>query len=141
MPTIEWNQINWLAVIAAALAAFVIAGIWYSALFATAWTKAQGWTDDQAAAIKARMVPAKFFGGMIASYLVLAFAIAVLASKFQIETLGGGVGLGLFVWLAIAAVTMTHHLASGRVIAAYLIDAACELIYVPVMGLIIGAWR
>lgn len=141
MPDIDLTQINYLAVVVAALAAFLIGGIWYSALFANAWTKAQGWTDEQVAAMKAKMSPPKFFGGMIIAYLVLAFAITVLELKINVQTLSGGAWLGATVWLAVAAVNFTHHLASGKVMAAYLIDTACELIYLPIMGAIIGVWH
>ena len=80
MPTINLSEINWLAVIVSCLVAFFIGGIWYSALFTNAWTKAQGWSEQKVAELKAKMSPPKFFGGMIASYMVLAFALAVLAS-------------------------------------------------------------
>jgi hypothetical protein len=141
MPTIDLNEINWLAVIVAALAAFLVGGIWYSALFGKVWAKAQGWTDEQVAAIKAQMSPPKFFGGMIVSYVVLALVLAVLVVKIDVTSALGGALLGGLVWLAVAAVTFTHHLASGKIINAFLIDAGCELIYLPVMGAIISIWR
>lgn len=36
-----------LAIVAAAASAFLIGGLWYSALFAKAWQRAAGVTDDQ----------------------------------------------------------------------------------------------
>ena len=35
-------EINWLAVLAAAVSSFVLGGLWYSALFAKAWQSAAG---------------------------------------------------------------------------------------------------
>ena len=40
-------EINWLAVVAAAMSSFVLGGVWYSALFAKAWQSAAGLSDAQ----------------------------------------------------------------------------------------------
>ena len=41
-------EVNWLAVIAAAVSAFVVGGIWYSpAMFLKAWQRGAGLSDEQ----------------------------------------------------------------------------------------------
>jgi hypothetical protein len=36
---------------------------------------------------------------------------------------------------------MTAHIASDKVIGLYYIDVGCELIYLVLMGALLGAWR
>lgn len=138
---ISLSKVNWLAVLVSTFAAFMVAGTWYQALFGQTWTKAQGWCEARIEEIKKQMNPAKFFGGMIVSYLVVATIIAALVTSFSDSGIIAGVIIAKAVWLAVAAVTFTHHLASGRHINAWLIDAGCELVYLLIMGAIIGAWR
>ena len=62
-------EINWLAVFVAALASFLLGGIWYSkALFGKAWQRETGLTDEALA----RGNMAKIFG--------LSFVLAFLAA-------------------------------------------------------------
>jgi hypothetical protein len=135
------SHVNWLAVLVSAFAAFMIAGAWYQALFGQAWAKAQGWSPERIEEIKKSMNPAKFFGGMVISYLVLATILAVLITSFTDSGIVAGIVIAKAVWLATAAITFTHQLASGRHFNAWLIDVSCEFVYFIIMGAIIGAWR
>ena len=141
MPNIDLNEINWLAVLVSAIAAFMLGGLWYGPLFSKAWIKAQGWSDEKVAQLKANMSPPKFFGGMLVSYTVMATALALIASAADVNTLTKGLCLGSLAWVIAACVTFTHQLASGRHINAYLIDSSCEFVYLLMMGTIIGAWH
>ena len=138
---VDLSQINWLAVLVAAVATFLLGGLWYSALFQKVWIKSQNLTDEQVAKMKAEMNPAKFFGGMIVSYLVLAILMAILVTSFDIRSAASGALLGFLMWVAVAAVHLTGHLASNKRIAAFLIDTAFQLIYLIGMGAILAAWR
>ena len=62
-------EINWLAVVVAAVACFLLGGLWYSkALFGAAWQRETGITDEQLAR------------GNKARIFVLAFVLALLAA-------------------------------------------------------------
>ena len=82
--TLRLCEVNYLAVLVAGLAAFFLGGLWYTAIFGKLWIKLQGYTDEQIKEMKAKMSPPKFFGGMILSYLVVAFVVAVLVTSFDI---------------------------------------------------------
>jgi len=41
------GEINWLAVVVAAVAFFAVGAVWYTALFGKAWQKATGLSDEQ----------------------------------------------------------------------------------------------
>jgi hypothetical protein len=135
------SGINYWAAIVAGLAAFLVGGIWYQALFGKLWVRLHGYSPEKVKEMQARMSPPKFFGGMIASYIVLGFVLAILLSGLKEQTALIGAGTGLLVWVALAAVGMTGHLASDKVFGLYWIDAGCELIYLVLMGALLGAWR
>jgi hypothetical protein len=55
----EEFQLNFLAILVAAVAAFVLGALWYSpVLFAKQWMKAHGYTPDKLEAMKKGMVRA-----------------------------------------------------------------------------------
>ena len=140
MPNIDFNTINYLAVIVAGLATFVLGGIWYSGLFGKLWIKYQGYTPEQVAEMKAKMSPVTFFGGMIVCYLVIAFVLAILFQHFDVRSAMYGAKVGLALWAIVAAVGMTSRIAECKPFAGFLIDAIYQLIFLIMMGAIIGGW-
>ena len=69
-----FDQLNWLAVLAAAVSAFAIGGIWYGPLFKNAWCREAGM--DMAGAN--RRHPAKVFGTAFATLFYLFEVIIVV---------------------------------------------------------------
>jgi Protein of unknown function (DUF1761) len=134
-------DVNYLAVLVAGLIAFVVGAVWYTALFGKAWIRLQGFSEEKVKEMKANMSPVKFFGGMLLSYLVLAWVIAVILTGLPETEARTGATLGFFVWLGVAAIGVTNHLPSGKPPGVYLIDAGCQLVYLVLMGLLLGAWR
>lgn len=135
------NQVNWLAVAAAAVATFVLGGVWYTVL-AKPWQAAHGFTADQIAQMKIARPPSVFFGGMIVSYAIMAAFIAVLFAWRGVATPGDGVQAGLLLWLGVALpIGITSWLASTKKPAAYVIDLAYQLAFLLMTGAILGAWR
>ena len=80
-------QINWLAVLLAALATFVVGGLWYSLLFAKPWQKAAGVSDEQLKSGTARV----FVGSFILAVVMAVFLAAFIG--------GGGFAFGTFAGL------------------------------------------
>jgi hypothetical protein len=137
---LDFAKINIWAVLVAALVAFFIGGLWYSVLFGKHWVKLHGWSEEKVKQMQAAMSPPRFFGGMLLSYLVLAIALAVLLSQFTEQTVLTGIGLGLVFWLGSAAIGMTGQIASDKAIGIYLIDVSCNLVYLVLMGALLGTW-
>lgn len=131
------SQVNWLAIIAAALSTFLIGGLWYSpALFGKAWMKENGFTEEGMK--NANM--AKIFG--------LAFVLGLIASINLAMFLGPDVNVGLgafygflagFGW--VATFIGTHYLFERRSLKLFLINAGYSIVSLTVMGTIIGAWK
>lgn len=134
-------SLNYLAAVVAALVAFFLGALWYSALFGKAWQRAHGYTPEDVKAAQARRPMPIFFAGMILSYLVAAVAVGVLIRALGITAAGPGALTGLCVWLVVAAYAMTGHLAGTKPPAAYAIDAGFAFIFLPTIGAILGAWH
>src|SRR5256884_8224851 len=112
MPT---ANVNILAVIVAAVATFVLGAVWYSpVLFAKQWMQAHGYTPEQLEAMKRRGV-ARAYAVSALCYLVMAYALALLASYTQATSFVQGLWLGFLLWLGFAAASgLTAHMVSGH---------------------------
>jgi hypothetical protein len=134
-------KINVWAVLVAGLIAFLVGGVWYTALFGKRWVRLQGFTPEQVKEMQAKMSPPLFFGGMLVSYFVLAVALAAVLTAFSAPTMTSGAALGVAFWLGVAGIYRTNHIASGKPLGVYLIDVGCDLVYLVLMGALLGAWR
>jgi hypothetical protein len=142
MPTINWNELNWLAIAVAGFTTFMLGGVWYTALFGKAWQTAHGFSDETVKQVRAQMSPAKFFGGMFLCYLIVSLGLAILLQWSGVHTLVGGAMLGAIVGLLIVGpIVLTNHLPSMVKPAGFFIDATYSLIYCALIGAILGAWR
>jgi hypothetical protein len=127
-------SINWLAVLLAALSAFVIGGLWYSLLFAKPWQRAAGVTDEQ---LKSGAV--RIFVGSFLIAVVMAASLAAFIGK-------GGAVFGLLAGLAagitwVAAAVGINYLFERRSVRLFLINAGYNVLSFGMMGLIIGAMQ
>lgn len=140
--TILWDQINVWAALVAGLAAMVIGMAWYGGPLGKLWVRLNGYSEDKVKQMQAARPPALFLGGMLVSYIVVGFVFAALAATLGVQTPLAGAMLGGLLWLGLAATLgFTAHLASDKHIGVYCLDASYQLVFLIVMGLIIGAWR
>lgn len=92
------SEINYLAVVVAALAFFAWGAIWYAPPFmGKTWQKAVGLTEEQL-----RPNPMVFLGTYIA-YFLMAVTLAAIARSTGASEFGDGLILGLFVGIGIVA--------------------------------------
>jgi hypothetical protein len=135
--------VNYLAVVAAALAAFFLGALWYSpALFAKQWMKAHGYTEDKLKEMQKSAM--KAYAVSVVCYLVMASVLARLNVYIHPEgsTLSQGLWLGFLTWIGFAATLgLTANMFSEKPLSAYYIDAGYQLAFMLIMGAIIGAWR
>lgn len=124
--------INPLAVLLAALSAFLIGGLWYSVLFARSWQTASGVTDAQLAGGRLRV-----FGGAFLFALVMAASLAAFIGRtgFVFGTLAGFLAGATFVAAALGIV----YLFERRPLAHFFINAGYSVLAFTTMGAILGA--
>jgi uncharacterized protein DUF1761 len=131
-------QVNWLAVLAAAVSTFALGGLWYSpVLFGRAWMSANNL--DEADLAKSNM--AKIFGlALLLAVIMAANLAAFLAEPKTTAAWGATAGfLAGFGWVALGIATIA--LFERRSWKYILINGGYMTVSFTVMGLIIGAWR
>lgn len=134
--------VNWLAVLVAAVATFMLGGLWYTALFGKKWQKLHGYSDEKVKAMQKARPPQVFFGVMIASYLVLSAVLGVLFRSFGVPSAVAGAEVGALIWLGpAAAIGLTAWIASDKKFGIYVIDLAYQLVFLVMTGAILGGWR
>ena len=127
-------DVNWLAVVLAAAAGFVVGGIWYGPVMGKRWMGAVGLTEEQ---IKGGNMAAIYGGAFAFSLLAswtLAHTFATYAqdlSVFVKVLTALGVALG-FIVPAIG----TNYLFSQKPKALFFIDAGYWLLFYIAMGLV-----
>ena len=132
-----FQNLNWLAIIVAAVSAFGLGAIWYSPLmFVKRWMKETGITEESAK--DANM--AKIFG----LAFILSFVASFFLAMFVGTDAGGGfgalagfmAGLGwVFTFMGIT------YLFERRSLAHFLINSLYSVVSLTLMGFIIGIWQ
>ncbi|HSR91760.1 MAG TPA: DUF1761 domain-containing protein, partial [Gemmatimonadales bacterium] len=92
---------HYLPIFLAALAAFLIGAVWYSPLlFAKAWVRVHGYTEEALAAMRAKA--SKTYAASFVAFLVMAAVLHIILSHLGVESAHGGVAWGFHLWLGIA---------------------------------------
>ena len=131
------SQLNYPAIVVAALASFLIGGLWYSPiLFAKAWRREAGISEAQTK--QANM--ARVFGLSAIATLVMAFNLAAFIGPKA--SLGFGVFAGAATgigWVAMSLAVI--YLFEQRSVGLWLVNAGYQVVSYTVMGAILGAWK
>jgi len=129
-------QVNWTAVILAAVGAMIVGSVWYGPLFGKSWMKLVGISkEDTNKKEIPKLYSIMFLGAIVEAYVLSHFihyagAIGPLL----------GAKTGLWAWLGFVATTMIgNYMFAKRPMKLYLIDAGYALVNLVVMGAIIGS--
>ena len=133
----DLSQINYLAVVVASIASFVIGGLWYSNLmFAKIWMKESGMTEEKAK--QTSMV--KVFGLSYLLSLIICFNLAAFLgpqSDLKWGLIAGALtGIG---WVATSF--GINYLFEHRSLKLFLINAGYFAVTFIIAGGILGAWH
>lgn len=126
-------ELNWIAVIVAAVSAFVLGGLWYGPLFQRKWMAYVGMTAEDAQ----KSHPAKVFGGaLVLSFLAAAVFGMFLGPEPGLQfAVGAGFAAGLF-WVATSF--GINYLFSQRPFGLWLIDGGYHTLQFTLYGLVFG---
>jgi uncharacterized protein DUF1761 len=132
------NQINWLAVLAAALSTFVVGGLWYSPiLFGRVWLQANGFTEAQVKGFS----KARAFGGAFLLALVMSANLAMFLADSKTTLLWGTTAGALAGVGWVAAGFAVVALFENRSWPYILVNCGYQIVAFVLMGAILGAWR
>jgi hypothetical protein len=129
---------NYLAIVIAAVAAWLAGAGWYMALGKT-WTAALGTTPEKMTPAGQR--PAAFLPYVYAfiAELLMAWILAGLLGHIGALTVRGGIISAAFCWLGFVMTTMVvNNIFAGRDARLLLIDGGHWLLVLVLMGAIIG---
>jgi len=133
-------EINYLAVLVAAVVNMAIGAAWYSqALFGKIWMQQSGVTQQQITAAKKQMplmYAASFVGALVMSFVLAHFVTLVGAS-----TISAGIQTGFWAWLGFVATTsLAGILWEGKKPGLYLLNNSYNLVALILMGAILAVW-
>lgn len=126
-------EVDWIAVIAAAVSAFVLGGIWYGPLFGKKWAAYVGLSEEDQKNANMALI----FGGAFALSLIAAFVFAMFLGPepgAEFAT-AAGFGAGLC-W--VAATFGINYLFAQRPFGLWLIDGGYATLQFTLYGLVIG---
>jgi hypothetical protein len=131
------EQLNYWAVLVAALSTFLLGGVWYSpAVFGKAWMKENGFTEESMKG--SNMV--KIFGLAFLLALISAVNLAMFIGPDADVTMGAFYGFAAGAgW--VATFVGTHYLFERRSFKLFLINAGYSIVALTIMGVIVALWK
>ena len=137
--TIEWSDLNWLAVIVASVIGYALGAVWYMAL-AKPWMAGTGLTREIVASRKQATLRAYAISAIGA--FIATLALAILVQLTGTTDAGGGLALGLLVGIGFIAVNhAVHDSFEFRPMKLYLINTGYPVLQLALAGLILGIWQ
>lgn len=134
------DQLNWWAVLVAALAAFPIGFVWYDLTmgFGKKWMKMVGLKKSDMESSDGMVMT---FGGLTVFALATAFLLAVLLKATGTTGLVDSVVFGAIVGLVIrGGAHFIHNGFAKRPFALSVLDAGHDMVSMAVMAAILGVW-
>jgi hypothetical protein len=123
---------NYLAVVVAAIAFFVLGGLWYGVLFH------KHWMDLQARGVS-HVVP--YLVSFLLELLV-AYALAQLCIWRHADSASRGASIGVLVWIGfVGPLALMNYMFEMRPKALFAINEFYPLAGLILMGAILGAWK
>jgi hypothetical protein len=139
MNTDSFANINWLAVLVAAIAFFLVGAVWYSFLFRDAWIKASGVNVNDPNAKKG-------VGAMFLSSFVLVVITVVGLALFTARVGSGGwmtgLKVGLVAGVCFCATSISNsYLYEKRPLSLHFINGLYNVVGCVIAGIIIAVWK
>jgi surface polysaccharide O-acyltransferase-like enzyme len=129
---------NYLAVIVAAIAYWLLGAIWYGVVFGEAWLALEHMTAEQARS----MNPVLPYVITLVLNVLIAYALAQICIWRNADTLGRGASVGVLLWIGfVGPVTFTTYMYEMRPKELYAINQFFPLAGFVLMGAILGGWK
>lgn len=140
MNTEIFSTMNWLAILVAAIAYFMLGAIWYSkALFGSKWAALVGLNMNDPDKSKGM---AKMMVGTFLLILVTCIGIAFLVTRIDLSLLMSGVKLGLITGICFATTAVSiSFIYESRPTGLYFIDCGYHLVGHIAAAIILVLWR
>jgi uncharacterized protein DUF1761 len=130
-------EVNYLAVIAAAVATFALGGLWYSpALFGKAWQREAGVSEERMKSANMTLI----FGLTFVLSLIAAWVFALFLGPRPPMSLGLGAGFSAgLCW--VAASLGINYLFERKSLKLWLINGGYHTLQFTIIGLVLALWH
>jgi hypothetical protein len=128
------GAIDWIAVVVAAVATFLLGGLWYGPLFGKRWMAASGVEEADTAGGTGRIFGLSFVAQLLAAAVLAMFIGPEATVGFAVAA---GAAVGVF-WVATAFGVV--YLFERRPLAHWAVNAGYHVVSYTAMGLILGLW-
>lgn len=137
---LAFSGINYLAVVAGAVATMITGMIWYSPGTPTGKTwmklagvKMDGSNNDNMAVL---------YGSQFVASLVMSFFLAVIVNTLGITVIGSGLMIGFWLWLGLIAASCAGvYIFPPKPVSLFVLDNIYKLINVLIILAIVIAWK
>ncbi len=134
-------QVNFWAVLAAAVASMVIGSVWYGPLFGKKYMHEMGmsgWSEEKKAQMKKGMM--KSYVGQFIASLVMFYVLSRFTGSMGQFSVMGGLTVAFWVWLGFVVPMKFGDALWGGKMSLFWIGIGGSLVTLLVAGAIIGAW-
>ena len=132
-------SVNFLAVLAATVAAYAVGALWYTALFSKKWKMLMGFTDDVMKSMK--MTPTGAMSGGFVATLLMVFVLANLLAMFSITSVGTALTFAFWIWLGFVATIMSNVVwYENRSWSLYFINASHYFFAILIAAYVLAWW-
>jgi hypothetical protein len=139
-------EINYLAVLVAAIATMVVGMLWFGPLFGKRWAEGQGWTAEDRERMKKMNMNGLYVQQFVAS-IIMAFVLYFVVLNMIVNRNGednvlSGVYAGFWMWVGfILPVKWGDSLWNGKQLKYVSIEMGYWLVNLIVMGIILSVWQ
>ncbi len=133
-------SVNYLAIVVAAVVAFILGAIWNGPLFGKLAAEARGGATPEG---QGGMPTPGAMAAIFVALLLCAWALAVIAGYMHLTTWMLGLKLGLLTWAGflLPAMMIGAVMSAGRKLTILAIGAGSWLVTCVVAGIIVAVWR
>lgn len=130
-------DVNWIAIIVLIIVNMGLGALWYGPLFGKPWMEAVGITMED---IEGKSMMPPYVIAILNSFL-MAFIMANVIIWTGVASLGGGLLLGLLMWLGFTGFTFgVNHAFEMRSVQLWFINSGMYLIGLLIMGAVLALW-
>jgi uncharacterized protein YacL len=128
-------NVNYLAVLVATIASFVVGMLWYGPLFGKTWQKLSGFKKKGHLSAQVSMSIGFVLG------LVNAYVLAMFASLFHIVNVPGALTLAFWIWLGFnMPLTAGAWIWEGKPFKLFALNTVHSLVSLAIMACIVALW-
>ena len=131
-------DVNYLAVLAASVAAMIIGAIWYGPVFGKSWMNYMGKTEED---LKEGFNPGKTYGLAFLGQFIIASIFANLLVYLKVDSMGGALHTAFWTWLGFTFTTgFVSSLFEDKKFGHLLINTGYSLAAILAAAVILSLW-